>query len=211
MARTPGAGALSTMGMTGGTTGCGVGAAYNPCMLHALASLVAPAMMERLTLVINHVLAAEPAATQRLAVHRGRRVMVDLEGWPSLLPPPPRLAFLVTPAGLVEWRADDAADPDLHVRVDGSNPALLGARVLLGDTPAVEIAGDAALAADVHWVIDHVRWDAEADLERLFGARVAHELARAGSALARALRSALRTGADLATRLKPGGAERGGP
>ncbi len=188
-----------------------MGAAYNPCMLHALASLVAPAMMERLTLAINHVLAAEPAATQRLAAHRGRTVHVYLERWPSLLPPPPRLAFAVTPAGLVEWQAEGLAEPDLHVHVDASNPALLGARVLLGDTPGVEIAGDAALAADVHWVIDNVRWDAEADLERLFGARVAHDLARAGSALARALRTAVRTGVDLATRLKPGGAERGGP
>jgi len=188
-----------------------VGGAYNPCMLHALASLVGPATMERLTLVINHVLAAEPAATQRLAAHRGRTLHVDLEGWPSLLPPPPALAFVVTPAGLLDWQPEPAAEPDLHVRVDASNPALLGARVLLGETPAVEIAGDAALATDVNWVIAHVRWDAEADLERLVGARAAHELARAGAALAQALRTALRTGADLASRLKPGGAERGGP
>ncbi|MFP5397305.1 MAG: hypothetical protein ACLGIT_03170 [Gammaproteobacteria bacterium] len=181
-------------------------------MLQALASLVAPAMMERLTLVTNHVLAAEPAATQRLAVHRGRRLQVELAGWPALLPPPPRLAFRVTPAGLLEWSADDDAAPaDLHVRVDAANPALLAARVMAGDTPAVEIAGDSALATDVHWLIDNVRWDVEADLERLFGARVAREIARAGSALARALRAALKTGAEVTTRLRPGGAGRGGP
>lgn len=181
-------------------------------MLQALASLVAPAMMERLTLVTNHVLAAEPAATQRLAVHRGRLLQVELAGWPALLPPPPRIAFRVTPAGLLEWSADDdAAPPDLHVRVDAANPALLAARVMAGDTPAVEIAGDSALATDVHWLLDNVRWDVEADLERLFGARIAREIARAGSALARALRAALKAGGEVATRLRPGGAGRGGP
>lgn len=185
-------------------------------MLHALASLVAPAMMERLTLVINHMLSAEPVATQRLAAHAGRRLEVELAGWPSLLPPPPRLAFDVTAAGLLEWRADDAGPPvgtapDLHVRIDASNPALLAARVMVGDVPSVEIHGDATLATDVHWLLDNVRWDVAADLERFFGPRVANELARAGSALARALRKALHTGADLATRLRPGGAGRGGP
>jgi ubiquinone biosynthesis protein UbiJ len=178
--------------------------------------MVAPAVMERLTLVVNHVLAAEPVATQRLAAHRGRRLEVELAGWPSLLPPPPRLAFAVTPAGLLEWRADDAGPPlgtaaDLHVRVDASNPALLAARVMVGDVPPVEIRGDATLATDINWLLENVRWDVAADLERFFGPRLAHEIARAGSALARAMRRALRTGADLATRLRPGGAGRGGP
>jgi ubiquinone biosynthesis protein UbiJ len=195
--------------------GAGAAGAYNPCMLHALASLVAPAMMERLTLVINHVLAGEAAATRRLAAHAGRRLEAELAGWPSLLPPPPRLAFRITPAGLLEWLpaapADDEPPPDLHVRVDAANPALLAARVMVGETPSVEIQGDAALAADVHWLLDNVRWDVAADLERFFGPRIAHEIARGGSALARALRKALRTGADLATRLRPGGAGRGGP
>lgn len=172
-------------------------------------------MMERLTLVVNHVLAAEPAATQRLAVHRGRRLEVELAGWPTLLPPPPRLAFTVTPAGLLEWRADDAGATstlaDLHVRIDASNPALLAARVMVGDVPPVEVQGDATLATDVHWLLDNVRWDVAADLERFFGPRIAHEVARAGSALARAMRRALRGGADLASRLRPGGAGRGGP
>ena len=39
---------------------------YNRTMLQSLNALLAPALMERLVLVINHVLGAEPAATQRL-------------------------------------------------------------------------------------------------------------------------------------------------
>ncbi len=184
-------------------------------MLHALASLVAPVMMERLTLVVNHVLAGETVAMQRLAAHRGRRLEVELGGWPSLLPPPPRLAFTVTPAGLLEWCGQGepalGTAPDLQVRVDASNPALLAARVMVGDVPTVEIHGDGALAADVHWLLDNVRWDVAADLERFFGPRIAQEIARAGSALAAALRRALHTGADLAARLRPGGTGRSAP
>jgi len=174
-------------------------------MINALVSLVAPATMQRVTLLLNHVLRAEPLAMQRLAAHQGRRLQVEVSGWPALLPPPPRLAFAITPAGLLEWLADDAALPDLSLRVDASNPAGLAAGFVLGDPPTVEIVGDAALAADVSWVIDHVRWDIEADLERLLGARVAHELARGGAGLAAALRAGLRRGADALARLRPGG------
>jgi len=174
-------------------------------MLNALASLVAPATMQRVTLLLNHVLRAEPAAMQRLAAHRGRTLQVEVSGWPTLLPPPPRLAFAVTAAGLLEWLADDASPPELSLRVDASNPAGLAAGFVLGDPPTVEIVGDAAFAADVSWVIDHVRWDIEADLERALGPRVAHELARGGAALAGALREALRRGAEAVARLRPGG------
>lgn len=196
--------------------GQGVGArrarAYNPRMLQALVALVAPATMQRVTLLLNHVLRAEPAAMQRLAVHRGRTLQVEVSGWPPLLPPPPRLAFAITPAGLLEWKADEGTMSDLSLRVDASNPAGLAAGFVLGEPPTVEVVGDAALATDVSWVIDHVRWDIEADLERLLGPRVAHELARAGAGLAGALREALRRGADALARLRPGSpGERAGP
>jgi ubiquinone biosynthesis protein UbiJ len=191
-------------------------------MLNALNALVAPAMMQRLTLALNHVLSSERVATDRLRAHAGRRLQVHLDGWPSLLPAPPAVAFLITPAGLLEWCGDTAsanvnasamaAQPaDLQVRVDASNPALLMARTLAGEAPTLEIQGDAAFATDINWLADNLRWDAEADLERIFGPRAAHELSRLGSMFASGLRSALRGGADLAGRLRPGGPERHAP
>jgi ubiquinone biosynthesis protein UbiJ len=167
------------------------GAAYNQAMLQALHQLLAPAAMQRTTLVLNHVLAAEPAATERLRAQAGRRIELQPQAWPSLLPALPRLAFLVTPAGLLDWDADGTGQvADLTVRFDASNPALLAARALTGETPAVEIDGDAQLAADVNWLLQNLRWDVEADLERVLGPAAAHQVFRLGSGLARAVQAA---------------------
>ena len=109
------------------------GAAYNRAMLHSLHDMLAPAVAERLTLVINHVLGGEPVATERLRPHAGRTLALTLAGWPRLLPPPPALAWRVTPAGLLDWCGLHGVDgPDLAVQVDASNPALLLAPLLGG-------------------------------------------------------------------------------
>jgi ubiquinone biosynthesis protein UbiJ len=174
-------------------------------MLHTLNSLLAPAVMDRLTLVINHVLSGETVATERLKVHAGRSVELLPTGWPSLLPQPPLLAFRITAAGLLEWCGPERGGaPDLAVRLDSSNPALLLARALLGELPPVEIDGDAALAADVNWLMQNLRWDVAADLERVFPPLVATSLVRAGSALAKGLRVAVQAASDLKSRWRPG-------
>jgi ubiquinone biosynthesis protein UbiJ len=165
--------------------------AYNPAMFHALNALVAPAAIERLTLLVNHVLASEPVATDRLKRHTGRRLRLHLEHWPTLLPTLPAMVFLVTPAGMLEWGGPEApAEADLQVLVDASNPARLVAQAMAGETPALEIQGDAALATDVNWLVDHLRWDVEADLEPLVGPRAAHQIVRVGSALGRGFKRA---------------------
>lgn len=172
-------------------------------MLDAIHALVAPAAMERLTLLLNHVLGAEAAATARLKPHAGRCIGLQLSQWPGLLPAPPALVFNVTPAGLLEWAGlEPATVPDLRVRMDASNPALLGMRWMSGQPPAMEIEGDAALAADVHWLADNLRWDIADDLERLFGPAVAQQIARAGRGVDAALRAALQAGAGFASRVR---------
>lgn len=172
-------------------------------MLHSLQALVAPALAERLTLVINHVLSGEAVATERLRPHAGRTLALALNDWPRLLPAPPALAWRVTPAGLLEWCGlDGAPAPDLAVQLDAGNPALLLARALGGTPPPVQIDGDAQLAGDVNWLLLNLRWDVAADLERLFGPVVAHQLYKVGSAMAAALRTALKAAAQLGERLR---------
>jgi len=173
-------------------------------MLQTLNSLLAPAVMERLTLVVNHVLGAEPAATERLKPHAGRTLELTLAGWPALLPPPPPCAFRVTPAGLLEWSGLERSVPaDLSVRVDASNPALLFAKAAAGDMPQVDIEGDAALAGDVNWLIQNLRWDVAADLERLFPPVVAAQLHKIGRAVAAAMRSAIGAAGQVRDRFRP--------
>jgi ubiquinone biosynthesis protein UbiJ len=174
-------------------------------MLKNLQALLAPALAERLTLVINHVLSSEVAATSRLQPHTGRTVALAITNWPSLLPAPPSLAWRVTPAGMLDWCGPGALDaPDLAVTLDAPNPALLIGRLVGGEVPAVQIDGDAQLAGDVNWLLQNIRWDVAADLERLFGPTVARPLHRIGSALAKALRAAF----DLGSRGAAGLGER---
>src|SRR4051812_17154281 len=151
-------------------------------MLQDLQGLLVPAAVERLVLVVNHVLAAEPVAMARLAPHSGRVIALELQHWPKLLPAPPELKFRVTPAGLLEWCGlGDATAADLSVRIEAANPAWLFVRSLAGEAPALSIAGHAALASDIQWLVDNLRWDVEADLEQWFGPVVARQLGRLGS------------------------------
>jgi ubiquinone biosynthesis protein UbiJ len=170
-------------------------------MLHNLQGLLVPAVVERLVLVINHVLAGEPVAMQRLVPHSGCVIALELLNWPALLPAPPVLRFRVTPPGLLEWCGlDDEPTADLSVQLDAANPALLFARALAGEPPPLTIAGNAALATDIQWLVDNLRWDVEGDLERWFGPVVARQLARLGSMLAAGLRSFPRAPWKQATR-----------
>ena len=161
-------------------------------MLQSIRSLLVPALLERVTLLVNHVLAAEPAAMQRLLPHQGKTLRVELFDWPALLPAPPVAAFRITPAGLLDWCGDDeaaaAAPAELQLRISAANPALLMARLAAGERPEVSVQGEAPFAADVNWLADNLRWDIEGDLSRVVGPLAARQLASVGAALADGLR-----------------------
>jgi len=184
-------------------------------MLHTLQSqfqtLVTPALAERLTLLLNHVLTSEPVATERLRAHAGRQMRLVLENWPSLLPEPPPLSWRITPAGLLEWsgavaaRSDalpDASACDLTMRLDASNPAALMARGLLGQMPSVQVEGDAQLAGDINWLMQNLRWDVAADIDRLFGPAWAQPLHSLGGAIAAGVRAAVQGAQGVGERLR---------
>jgi ubiquinone biosynthesis protein UbiJ len=181
-------------------------------MFRSLQALLERAVMERVTLLFNHVVAAEPVAIERLRPYTGSTLQVEFAGWPSLLPALPRAAFRVTPAGLVEWLGDEALEaPVLRIEVDASNPALAFAQALAGSRPSVQVTGDAAFAGDIQWLIDNLRWDVEDDLAALVGPAAAHEIARVGSAIGAALRGMARAAGDLVGRFMPGGPSGGPP
>jgi ubiquinone biosynthesis protein UbiJ len=63
---------------------------------------------------------------------------------------------------------------------------------LAGERPQVGIEGDSALATDVSWLIDNLRWDIEDDIARVIGQAPAHELARAAAVVSAGFRDAVR-------------------
>jgi len=58
--------------------------------------------------------------------------------------------------------------------------------VFKGGLPPMSIDGDGALAADVSWIAQNVRWDPAADAERFFGPTVAEGVSRASAQFAQA-------------------------
>jgi len=136
----------------------------------------------RIVLLLNHILMQENEATSRLARQNGRVVLMQ---WRSLT-----LKLMATPAGLLD-RADPDAKPDLVLAVTDDSPLVLAQAALRGDRPTVRIEGDVQLAAEVNWLVDHVRWDIEEDLARVLGDASAHTLSQAARNMAAALRQFL--------------------
>lgn len=137
----------------------------------------------RLVLLLNHVLMQEPEAQARLARQSGRTVEAR---WRSFV-----VRFVATPAGLLDL-APAAAAPDLTLTLTDESPWSLTQSALRGDKPAVRIAGDVQLAAEINWLVDNVRWDLEEDLSRLIGDAPAHAVGNAARRMAQALRSFIR-------------------
>lgn len=135
--------------------------------------------LHRLVLLLNHVLMAEPEAVARLTRQKGRSIEWN---WQQM-----KLQLQVTPAGLLERCRLDAAD--LSLTVLEPSPLALAALALRGEKPRLRIEGDVQLAAEVNWLIDHVRWDLEEDLSRLLGDAPAHALSQALGQAVQALRS----------------------
>ena len=133
----------------------------------------------RLVLFLNHVVMQESAATERLRRQQGRVARIQ---WRGL-----SMALLVTPAGLFDL-APEFAVPDLRLQATQTSPFDLAQTALRGDKPNVRIEGDVQLAADLQWLADNVRWDAEEDLARLIGDVPAHTLTAMAQRGAQALR-----------------------
>jgi ubiquinone biosynthesis accessory factor UbiJ len=136
-------------------------------------------LQDKLVLLLNHVIGQEPAATERLRRQQGQCVQVSWREY--------RLQWLITPAGLLA-RADAHQAADLHLHISQDQPLALLQTLAKGDKPAMRIDGDVMLAADINWLVDHVRWDMEEDLSKVFGDATAHHMANIFKRIATALR-----------------------
>lgn len=132
----------------------------------------------RIVLLLNHVLMQEPQAMERMARQKGHVLRFQ---WRSMT-----FMVVVTPAGLLDVAAPGAPS-DLSLVITEESPLVIAQELMQGGKPAVRIEGDVQLAAEVSWLIDHVRWDIEEDLARLIGDAPAHALVQAASSMAQAI------------------------
>ena len=141
----------------------------------------------RLVLLLNHVLQREPEAQARLKRQVGRVVEAH---WRQF-----SVRLQATPAGLLDL-APEASPADLTVTLSDESPFSLARAAMRGEKPPVRIAGDVQLAAEVQWMVDHVRWDIEEDLSRVFGDAPAHAMGEVMRRITAAMRQFIGRGRD---------------
>ena len=141
--------------------------------------------LNRVVLFLNHVISREPEAQSRLARQKGRCIQLQ---WQDKL-----IQLSPTPAGLLE-RVNNPTT-DLKLTLTDTSPIAMAAAVLKGDKPAVHVEGDVQLAAEVNWLIDHVRWDITEDLSYWLGDAAAHTLVSMGKQAVQALQQFARKAA----------------
>ena len=144
-------------------------------------------VQRRIVLLLNHILCQEKEAMSRLARQKDRVVQLQ---WRAF-----SLRLAATAAGLLDLAAGDAK-ADLVLAVTEESPLALAQGLLRGNRPAVRIAGDVQLAAEVNWLADHVRWDLEEDLARVIGDAPAHTLGEGARAMLKTLRQFVGAAAD---------------
>jgi ubiquinone biosynthesis protein UbiJ len=144
---------------------------------------------------LNHLLAREAWARDKLAPFAGEIVELRLSPLPTL-----RLAIA---EGGLSARAEAGLPPTLTLT---ARPELLAALVRgagegQGDEHlmrAVDVSGNARLAAEILVLLRHLRWDAEEDLSRVFGDILAHRMVGAAREFAGWQREAVRRLSDNA-------------
>ena len=137
-------------------------------------------VQHRTVLFLNHVLMQEREAMDRLARQRGRVARVQ---WRIF-----SVALQVTPAGLFDLAPAEAV-ADLRLEVSETSPLSLAGSALRGDKPTIRIEGDVQFAAEINWLVDHVRWDVEEDMARVIGDAPARAVASVVRRAVQALRS----------------------
>jgi ubiquinone biosynthesis protein UbiJ len=141
--------------------------------------------LNRVVLFLNHVISREPEAQSRLARQKGRCIQLQ---WQDKL-----IQLSPSAAGLLERVNGHATD--LKLTLTDTSPLAMAAAVLKGEKPAVHVEGDVQLAAEVNWLIDHVRWDVTEDLSYWLGDATAHTLMGIGKQAVQAIQKFARKAA----------------
>lgn len=137
----------------------------------AAQSFSAP-LREKLLLIVNHVVAQNHDATERLKSYAGRTVVFEsaLWSWP----------LVITPAGLFEegdahvnGRAASSSQAlmpvGLRIKMKTNSPIALVETLLKEGRPLFDLDGDADLAAVFAWLSNHLHWDYERDFSAILG------------------------------------------
>jgi len=136
-------------------------------------------MQLKWVLFLYHVLQANPQALPRTRRLSGRSVQIRWQRH--------TLSWVFTPAGLLDVQPEPAA-ADLTLDLGSVSPFDLAAHLMRAERPPLRIEGDVQMAAEVNWLVDHVRWSPEEDLARLVVDAPARAMFQLGQRALQALR-----------------------
>jgi ubiquinone biosynthesis protein UbiJ len=138
-------------------------------------------IMGRLILLINHILLKEPQALERLKRQKGRSIEIK---WHQFA-----CRVNCTPAGLIELTQQVPLQAQTHLpkapdlAIELMEPSVISLIQMFANAvkPPLHIQGDVQLAAEINWLVDHVKWDLEDDLAKIVGDVNAHQLGKVAS------------------------------
>jgi ubiquinone biosynthesis accessory factor UbiJ len=117
---------------------------------------------------LNRLLQSEPWARERLLPFASETLELRA-------PPLPRLRFTIAADGCLAAALSGAeASLVVTIRPDALPAAVKGEDHLLR---SIDVAGNAALAAEIMFLVRHLRWDVEEEMARFVGDAAAHRLA----------------------------------
>jgi ubiquinone biosynthesis accessory factor UbiJ len=122
--------------------------------------------------VLNHLISQTPGAASNLVKHAGEKVAID-----ALIV---RNVFLIREDGYLATVADAEADATIRLTPDLLSRLPFAGKDAFRSAPT---EGDAELLSAFNDVFQHMQWDVEADLARLFGPVIGFRLAEAGRSL----------------------------
>ena len=132
---------------------------------------------------INHLLAQEPWAQQKLLAHRGKTAAIDV----GVLV----LRLRVAADGSLE-AADDAVASDVTIRIKLSDLPLIAANTERAFS-YVKIEGDADFANAISQLSQNLRWDVAHDLSKLVGEIAAQRMVSGTGSLLASVRATHRS------------------
>jgi ubiquinone biosynthesis protein UbiJ len=142
-----------------------------------------PRLPNPLCHAINHLLAQEPWAQQKLLAHRGKTAVVDFGA--------AVLRLRVAADGMVEAAERDAVS-DVTIRIKLSDLPLLAANAERAFS-YVKIDGDADFANTISQLNRDLRWDAGHDLSKVIGEIAAQRVVSGAASAVRTVRATHRS------------------
>lgn len=141
--------------------------------------------MQALIPVLNHIIAQNPAAQSKLSAHAGKSLSLNAAAF--------RICGIIGSEGFLSPCAN--ADAVITFRNSAVQKILQGGTPGVGD---IELGGDTVLGMDLLPVVGSLRYHADADFRRLFGAAAADTV---GTRAAAAGNTAKKIGGSLMEQL----------